>query len=181
MTISTPTDAPVLPVVGVVEPFPRRKLYVTLIVIVVLAIVTWLLIVGGRRADDEKTTAALKRCTPVGAAVAAAVGARADLGPEELRSWVATPVDADLGTGFFVSAERIRPGRPRGAKGRILTWHTNDATEAGSDYESVDVSARQYSTWPHSTLEVEAPGALNNRTCVAKARDPRWHKALFGT
>jgi hypothetical protein len=180
MTATTPTDAPVQPVVGVVEPFPRRKLFVALGVIVALGLITWLLVVGGRRADDQKTAATLERCTPVVAAVAAAVSTRVDLGTEELRSWVATPVDAGVGTGWFLSAERIRPGRPRGARGRILTWHTADATIAGSDYRAVDVSAREYSSWPRSSLEVEVPGALTSRTCVAKAREPRWHTKLFG-
>lgn len=65
----------------------------------------------------------------------------------------------------FVSAELLLRTDDRHHEGDILTWVTTGA--GGSDFRSVDVRARDNSSWPVADLDVRAEGAGESRACVA--------------
>lgn len=68
------------------------------------------------------------------------------------------------GDNTFVSAElHLRSADPHD-EGDILTWVTTDV--AGSDFSSVDIHAREESSWPPSDLDVRAQGARESRACT---------------
>ena len=50
-------------------------------------------------------------------------------------------------------------------KGDIATWATDDIKSTDA-FQSVDVHAREESTWPPSPLDVTADGAIESRACV---------------
>jgi hypothetical protein len=161
-----------------VEPFPVPKLVATIAIALLVIAVGFLMSEGYQRNKKADTRASFDRCRTVSAAVVESVSRQVDLGPEILRNWAATPVAPGHGTGWFVSAERIKPDLPKGAKGKIVTWHTTGVPAADADFQSVDVSARTYSTWPRSDLRVSEPDALDSRFCVSNARSRTWHKVL---
>jgi len=72
-------------------------------------------------------------------------------------------VRADDGQ-VFVSAELHLRSDDRHAKGDILTWVTDDV-ESG-EFFSVDVNARDDSSWPDAKVDVTAQGARESRACV---------------
>jgi hypothetical protein len=64
----------------------------------------------------------------------------------------------------FVSAElHLRSDEPHD-EGDILTWITADAD--GGEFRSVDVNARDQSSWPPAAVDVRAPGARESRACT---------------
>src|SRR5262245_25370488 len=69
------------------------------------------------------------------------------------------------GSQSFVSAELHLDGKDRHEKGDILTWVTDDLE--GSEFFSVDINAREDSSWPDADVTVTAPGARESRACVA--------------
>ena len=66
---------------------------------------------------------------------------------------------------YFVSAEIHLEADDRHDKGDIATWATDDI-ESTDGFRSVDEHARDDSTWPESTLDVTAEGAIESRACV---------------
>jgi hypothetical protein len=64
----------------------------------------------------------------------------------------------------FVSAELHLVGDGDHHKGDILTWVTSGADEAA--FHSVDVHARDNSSWPVADVDVRAEGARESRACV---------------
>jgi len=72
-------------------------------------------------------------------------------------------VRADDGQ-VFVSAElHLRSDDPHD-KGDILTWVTDDVES--NEFFSVDVNARDESSWPDAKVDVTAQGARESRACV---------------
>lgn len=74
-------------------------------------------------------------------------------------------VKAPTGGDIYVSAELHLRSDQRHDKGDILTWVTTDLE--GSDFSSVDVHAREDSSWPHADVDVRAAGARESRSCTA--------------
>jgi hypothetical protein len=68
------------------------------------------------------------------------------------------------GDSIFVSAELHLRDDDRHTKGDVLTWVTDDV-ESGQ-FASVDIGARDDSTWPPADVDVTAPGARESRACV---------------
>jgi hypothetical protein len=68
------------------------------------------------------------------------------------------------GGNTFVSAELHLRTDDRHAKGDVLTWVTTDVN--GNDFFSVDVNARDDSSWPDADINVTAPGARESRACA---------------
>jgi hypothetical protein len=68
----------------------------------------------------------------------------------------------------FVSAELHLRGDEAHADGDILTWVTDDV--GGREFASVDVNARDDSSWPHAEGDVRASGARESRACVSPSR-----------
>lgn len=66
--------------------------------------------------------------------------------------------------GTFVSAELHLRGTDKHKKGDILTWITDDLE--GDQFFSVDVNARDLSTWPDADVTVTAQGARESRACA---------------
>jgi hypothetical protein len=64
----------------------------------------------------------------------------------------------------FVSAELHLDGDDPHDKGDILTWTTSDVES--SEFQSVDVNAREDSSWPHADVDVRADGARESRACT---------------
>ena len=69
--------------------------------------------------------------------------------------------------GVFVSAELHLRTDDKDAKGDILTWITDDLD--GDQFFSVDVNAREESTWPAADITVTEPGARESRACAQGA------------
>ena len=65
----------------------------------------------------------------------------------------------------FVSAELHLATDDKHDKGDILTWVTHNIDNG--DFFSVDVNARDDSTWPDADIDVTAQGARESRACVA--------------
>jgi hypothetical protein len=72
-------------------------------------------------------------------------------------------VKATTGDDLFVSAELHLATDDPHDKGDILTWVTTDLE--GSEFKSVDVHAREDSSWPHADVDVRAEGARESRAC----------------
>ena len=66
---------------------------------------------------------------------------------------------------YFVSAEIHLDSDAPHDKGDIATWATDDI-KSTDEFQSVDVHAREESTWPHASLDVTADGAIESRACV---------------
>ena len=66
---------------------------------------------------------------------------------------------------YFVSAEIHLEDDDAHDKGDIATWATDDIKSTDA-FQSVDVHAREESTWPPSPLDVTADGAIESRACV---------------
>lgn len=66
---------------------------------------------------------------------------------------------------YFVSAEIHLDSDAPHAKGDIATWATSDI-KSTDEFQSVDVHARDLSTWPHASFDVTADGAIESRACV---------------
>jgi hypothetical protein len=64
----------------------------------------------------------------------------------------------------FVSAELHLRSDDKHDEGDILTWVTPDV--AGSEFFSVDVHAREQSSWPTADIDVRAAGARESRACT---------------
>ncbi len=73
-------------------------------------------------------------------------------------------VKAPTGDDIFVSAELHRVTDDPHDKGDILTFVTTDP--AGSEFKSVDVHAREDTTWPHADVDVRVEGARESRACT---------------
>jgi hypothetical protein len=73
---------------------------------------------------------------------------------------VKSPTSKDI----YVSAELHLASAQPHDKGDILTWVTTDPE--GSDFKSVDVHAREDSSWPHADVDVRAEGARESRACA---------------
>ena len=69
----------------------------------------------------------------------------------------------------FVSAELHLGSDARHDKGDIATWATNDI-KSKDGFMSVDVHAREDSTWPHASFTVTKDGAIESRACAALNR-----------
>jgi hypothetical protein len=65
----------------------------------------------------------------------------------------------------FVSAEIHLESDAAHDKGDIATWATDDIKNT-DEFQSVDVHAREESTWPHASFDVTADGAIESRACV---------------
>jgi hypothetical protein len=65
----------------------------------------------------------------------------------------------------FVSAELHPQSDAPHDKGDIATWATKDVA-GGEGFVSVDVHAREDSTWPHASFNVTADGAIESRACT---------------
>jgi hypothetical protein len=65
----------------------------------------------------------------------------------------------------YVSAEMLQPGDDEDSLGEILTWATG-SIESG-EFFSVDVYAREHSSWPHAPFDVTHDGAVESRGCVS--------------
>jgi len=68
----------------------------------------------------------------------------------------------------FVSAELHLRSDEKHDSGDILTWSTDDV--AGNEFFSVDVHAREESSWPHADVDVRAAGARESRACTGLSR-----------
>ena len=66
---------------------------------------------------------------------------------------------------YFISAEIHLESDDAHDKGDIATWATDDIKSTDA-FESVDVHAREESTWPGSPLDVTADGVIESRACV---------------
>lgn len=66
----------------------------------------------------------------------------------------------------FVSAELHLDSDSAHDKGDIATWATNDVA-SGDGFLSVDVHAREDSTWPHAPFGVTKNGAIESRACAS--------------
>ena len=66
---------------------------------------------------------------------------------------------------YFVSAEIHLDSDASHDKGDIATWATDDI-KSTDEFQSVDVHAREESTWPHASFDVTADGAIESRACV---------------
>jgi hypothetical protein len=80
--------------------------------------------------------------------------------PGKLRNGKQVPSGDDI----FVSAELHLRTDDKHDEGDILTWVTTDV--AGNEFFSVDVHAREESSWPGADLDVRAPGARESRACT---------------
>ena len=65
----------------------------------------------------------------------------------------------------FVSAELHLESDDKHQEGDILTWVTPDVD--GSEFFSVDIHAREESSWPPADVDVRANGARESRACTA--------------
>jgi hypothetical protein len=65
----------------------------------------------------------------------------------------------------FVSAELHAQSDAPHDKGDIATWATKDVTSSDG-FVSVDVHAREDSTWPQASFKVTEPGAIESRACT---------------
>jgi hypothetical protein len=74
-------------------------------------------------------------------------------------------VSVRSGAGTLVSAELHLHGTSKHDKGDILTWVTHDAGE--TQFQSVDINARNDSAWADAPITVLAPGARESRACAA--------------
>ncbi len=54
-------------------------------------------------------------------------------------------------------------------KGDIATWATDDI-KSDDGFMSVDVHAREDSTWPHAPFTVTKDGAIESRACASLNR-----------
>lgn len=71
----------------------------------------------------------------------------------------------------FITAELVRDGDPEGLRGDLLTWATGSLD--GGDFFSVDIYARESSTWPAAPFDVRHNGVIDSRACTAfDAGDP---------
>jgi hypothetical protein len=66
---------------------------------------------------------------------------------------------------YFVSAEIHLDSDGPHDKGDIATWATDDI-KSTDNFQSVDVHAREESTWPVAPFNVTADGAIESRACV---------------
>ena len=64
----------------------------------------------------------------------------------------------------FVTAELHLRTDDKHHKGQLLTWVTTGPSD--SEFHSVDVSARDYSSWPAADIDVRADGARESRACA---------------
>ena len=69
----------------------------------------------------------------------------------------------------FVSAELHLGSDDPHHKGDVATWATNDI-KSSDGFVSVDVNARDDSTWPHAPFTVTKDGAIESRACAALNR-----------
>src|SRR5262245_32236211 len=74
-------------------------------------------------------------------------------------------MQVQVGDDTFVSAELHLRSEERHEHGDILTWVTTNAD--GDEFSSVDVHAREESSWPESDRDVRANGARESRACAA--------------
>lgn len=65
----------------------------------------------------------------------------------------------------FVSAEMHLDEDAPHDKGDIATWATKDIKDSDG-FLSVDVHAREDSTWPHAPFKVTEEGAIESRACT---------------
>jgi len=65
----------------------------------------------------------------------------------------------------FISAELHAPGDSKHHKGDILTWAATSAKDP-TDFTSVDVHAREKSSWPGAKFDVTKRGAYASRACT---------------
>jgi hypothetical protein len=65
----------------------------------------------------------------------------------------------------FVSAELHLDSDAPHDKGEIATWATKDI-KSSDGFLSVDVHAREESTWPPAPFKVTEPGAIESRACT---------------
>jgi hypothetical protein len=65
----------------------------------------------------------------------------------------------------YVSAEIHLDDDDAHDKGDIATWATRDVKSA-EDFVSVDVHAREDSTWPHASFTVTRDGVIESRACT---------------
>ncbi len=80
--------------------------------------------------------------------------------PGKLRNGKLVP----SGDQTFVSAELYLRSADKHDEGDILTWVTTDVN--GNEFFSVDVHAREESSWPPADVDVRAPGARESRACT---------------
>ena len=66
----------------------------------------------------------------------------------------------------FVSAELHLDSDAPHHKGAIATWATDDI-KSDNGFVSVDVHARDDSTWPHASFTVTKDGAIESRACAS--------------
>ncbi|MEX1008337.1 MAG: hypothetical protein WD271_10895 [Acidimicrobiia bacterium] len=66
----------------------------------------------------------------------------------------------------FVSAELHLDDDAPHDKGEIGTWATTDI-KSSDGFLSVDVHAREDSTWPHAPFKVTEDGAIESRACTS--------------
>ena len=69
----------------------------------------------------------------------------------------------------FVSAELHLGSDAPHDKGDIATWAT-DNVKSDDGFVSVDVHAREDSTWPHASFTVTKDGAIESRACASLNR-----------
>lgn len=69
----------------------------------------------------------------------------------------------------FVSAELHLGSDARHDKGDVATWATDDI-KSDDGFVSVDVHAREESTWPHAPFTVTKDGAIESRACAGLNR-----------
>ena len=69
------------------------------------------------------------------------------------------------GSPYMVSAEIHLDSDAPHDKGDIATWATDDITSS-DQFQSVDVHAREESSWPHASFDVTEDGAIESRACV---------------
>lgn len=130
----------------------RRSLRFLLVLVLALASL-------GMLAGCDNPTANVEQCATPGAEVVEAIQQELSV-PGKLRNAKMVP-DARY---TFISAELHPPDVDRHDEGDILTWATRDLE--GSEFVSVDVHARESSSWPHASFDVRERGAIESRACT---------------
>jgi hypothetical protein len=109
--------------------------------------------------------AQLNQCSGTSDTVAQLISQKLDTGAGKLRN--VKQVTSDGVT--FISAELHAPSDKKHDKGDILTWASTTAKDPTS-FKSVDVHAKEKSSWPKATFDVRKNGAYASRACTNISR-----------
>jgi hypothetical protein len=132
----------------------RRRIAAVLVALVLTALVA-----GCSQMQNPTYDVGDAGCTGASDEVVRAIQERLDA-PGKLRNGK----QIVTGDETFVSAELHLQSDDKHDEGDILTWVTSDVE--GSEFFSVDVHAREESSWPEADVDVRAKGARESRACT---------------